>query len=49
MIIDTRDLIEMEKLGREMVRKCAGRPLAIVVFGGVLVTKPTLIVGEGIL
>lgn len=42
-IIARRDLKEMEKWGREMVRSCAGLPLAIVVLGGVLVTKPTFI------
>ncbi|XP_074359562.1 putative disease resistance protein At1g50180 [Apium graveolens] len=41
--LDTKDLKEMEKWGREMVQNCAGLPLAIVVFGGVLVTKPTFI------
>lgn len=33
----------MEKLGREMVRSCAGLPLAIVVLGGLLAAKETLI------
>ncbi|KAL3507583.1 hypothetical protein ACH5RR_032965 [Cinchona calisaya] len=32
----------MEKLGREMVTQCGGLPLAIIVLGGLLVTKPTL-------
>lgn len=32
---------EMEKLGREMVGRCAGLPLAIIVLGGLLATKPT--------
>ncbi|KAK2987400.1 hypothetical protein RJ640_020597 [Escallonia rubra] len=31
---------EMEKLGRDMVRDCGGLPLAIVVIGGLLATKP---------
>ncbi|XP_061371186.1 putative disease resistance protein At1g50180 [Gastrolobium bilobum] len=33
--------VEMEKLGREMVGRCAGLPLAIIVLGGLLATKPT--------
>uniref|UniRef100_A0A2N9J744 Disease resistance protein winged helix domain-containing protein n=1 Tax=Fagus sylvatica TaxID=28930 RepID=A0A2N9J744_FAGSY len=32
----------MEKLGREMVVRCAGLPLAIIVIGGLLATKETL-------
>jgi hypothetical protein len=32
----------MEKLGREMVARCAGLPLAINVLGGLLATKETL-------
>ena len=36
----------MEKLGREMVKKCAGLPLAIVILGGILVTKPSVIEWE---
>ncbi|XP_074357293.1 putative disease resistance protein RXW24L [Apium graveolens] len=36
-----RDYARMEKMGREMVRYCAGLPLAIVILGGILVTKPT--------
>ena len=32
----------MEKLGREMVARCAGLPLAIIVLGGLLATKETL-------
>uniref|UniRef100_A0A166CNA2 Uncharacterized protein n=1 Tax=Daucus carota subsp. sativus TaxID=79200 RepID=A0A166CNA2_DAUCS len=42
----TRDVKRMEELGREMVEHCAGLPLAIVVLGGVLVTKPSLIEWE---
>lgn len=41
--IDIRDIKKMEELGREMVRSCAGLPLAIMVLGGILVTKPSLI------
>ncbi|XP_074356798.1 putative disease resistance protein At1g59620 [Apium graveolens] len=41
-----RDFARMEKLGREMVRHCAGLPLAIVILGGILVTKPSLIEWE---
>ncbi|KAF3959455.1 hypothetical protein CMV_015738 [Castanea mollissima] len=33
---------DMEKLGREMVARCAGLPLAIIVLGGLLATKETL-------
>uniref|UniRef100_A0A2N9HXH1 NB-ARC domain-containing protein n=1 Tax=Fagus sylvatica TaxID=28930 RepID=A0A2N9HXH1_FAGSY len=33
---------DMEKLGREMVVRCAGLPLAIIVLGGLLATKETL-------
>ncbi|PPD72848.1 hypothetical protein GOBAR_DD30250 [Gossypium barbadense] len=33
---------EFEKLGKEMVKKCGGLPLAIVVFGGLLATKKSL-------
>lgn len=38
-----RDFKRMEDMGREMVKYCAGLPLAIVILGGILVTKPTLI------
>ncbi|XP_074357427.1 putative disease resistance protein RXW24L isoform X1 [Apium graveolens] len=31
----------MEDMGREMVKYCAGLPLAIVILGGILVTKPS--------
>lgn len=33
---------EMEKKGREMVRRCGGLPLAIVVLGGLLANRRTL-------
>ncbi|KAG8375955.1 hypothetical protein BUALT_Bualt09G0013000 [Buddleja alternifolia] len=33
---------DMEKLGKEMVRRCCGLPLAILVLGGLLITKYTL-------
>ncbi|KAF2310194.1 hypothetical protein GH714_007151 [Hevea brasiliensis] len=33
---------EFEKLGREMVKKCRGLPIAIVVLGGLLATKKSL-------
>ncbi|XP_074361217.1 putative disease resistance protein At1g59620 isoform X2 [Apium graveolens] len=36
-----RDYKKMEKMGREMVRNCGGLPLAIMILGGILVTKPT--------
>ncbi|XP_074333012.1 putative disease resistance protein At1g59620 [Apium graveolens] len=41
-----RDFVRMEKLGREMVRNCGGLPLAIVILGGILVTKPSVIEWE---
>jgi hypothetical protein len=31
----------MEKLGKEMVGRCGGLPLAIIVLGGLLASKPT--------
>lgn len=39
---ESRICEEMEKLGREMVARCAGLPLAINVLGGLLATKETL-------
>lgn len=38
---DFRISTEMEKLGREMVGRCGGLPLAIIVLGGLLASKPT--------
>lgn len=35
------DYREKEKLGREMVGRCGGLPLAIIVLGGLLASKPT--------
>ncbi|WOG94598.1 hypothetical protein DCAR_0313894 [Daucus carota subsp. sativus] len=44
---DSKDIFtEMEKMGREMVKKCAGLPLAIVILGGILVTKPSVMEWE---
>ncbi|KAG8651378.1 hypothetical protein MANES_07G121200v8 [Manihot esculenta] len=40
---------EYEKLGREMVKKCGGLPLAVVVLGGLLATKKTLKEWEAVL
>ena len=46
-VIDSRDTFTvMEKLGRKMVKKCAGLPLAIVILGGILVTKPSVMEWE---
>nr|AHG28979.1 NBS-LRR protein [Cicer arietinum] len=39
---DSRVSTEMEKLGREMVGRCGGLPLAIIVLGGLLASKPTV-------
>ncbi|WOG94597.1 hypothetical protein DCAR_0313893 [Daucus carota subsp. sativus] len=45
--LDSKEILsEMEKLGREMVKKCAGLPLAIVILGGILVTKLSLMEWE---
>ncbi|XP_052479737.1 probable disease resistance protein At1g58602 [Gossypium raimondii] len=35
--------VEMKKLGKNMVKHCAGLPLAIVVLGGILATKNNLL------
>ncbi|XP_065880795.1 putative disease resistance protein At1g50180 [Euphorbia lathyris] len=40
---DTRTGARMEKLGREMIGKCTGLPLAIIVLGGLLATKTTIL------
>ncbi|KAF2296140.1 hypothetical protein GH714_036331 [Hevea brasiliensis] len=37
-----------EELGREMVKKCGGLPLAVVVLGGLLATKKTLMEWEAV-
>lgn len=42
MMIDTRAIKKMEELGRDMVQNCVGLALAIVVFRGILVRKPTV-------
>ncbi|RDX84079.1 putative disease resistance protein, partial [Mucuna pruriens] len=39
--IDDPDYTEKEKLGREMVGRCGGLPLAIIVLGGLLASKTT--------
>lgn len=39
---DDQELKEKEKLGREMITQCGGLPLAVVVLGGILVTKNSL-------
>ncbi|KAL2463150.1 Disease resistance protein RPP8 [Forsythia ovata] len=39
---ERKNQIDMEKLGKEMVGQCGGLPLAIVVLGGLLMTKSTL-------
>ncbi|KAL2469671.1 Disease resistance protein RPP8 [Abeliophyllum distichum] len=41
-IQERKNQIDMEKLGKEMVGQCGGLPLAIVVLGGLLMTKSTL-------
>lgn len=40
--LDLRNQMDMERLGKEMVAQCGGLPLAIVVLGGLLMTKSTL-------
>ncbi|XP_074335492.1 putative disease resistance protein At1g50180 [Apium graveolens] len=44
--LDVSSIEEMEELGRKLVAECAGLPLAIVVLGGILVTKPSFIEWE---
>ncbi|GMI77625.1 CEL-Activated Resistance 1 [Hibiscus trionum] len=39
---DRRIDAKMEELGKDMVKRCAGLPLAIVVLGGILTTKCSL-------
>ncbi|KAH6821923.1 hypothetical protein C2S53_002808 [Perilla frutescens var. hirtella] len=39
---DLRNKMDMERLGKEMVVQCGGLPLAIVVLGGLLMTKSTI-------
>ncbi|KAM7465839.1 hypothetical protein LguiB_013401 [Lonicera macranthoides] len=39
---DPEEAKEQEKLGIEMARQCGGLPLAIVVLGGILITKHSL-------
>ncbi|XP_051129264.1 probable disease resistance RPP8-like protein 2 [Andrographis paniculata] len=41
-IQDKRNQMDIERLGREMVAQCEGLPLAIVVLGGLLMTKLTV-------
>ncbi|KAL8481086.1 hypothetical protein ACS0TY_027571 [Phlomoides rotata] len=36
---DERNQMDMERLGREMVAQCGGLPLAIIVLGGLLMSK----------
>ncbi|KAK7411950.1 hypothetical protein VNO78_03395 [Psophocarpus tetragonolobus] len=40
--LDDPDYILKEKLGKEMVGRCGGLPLAIIVLGGLLASKPTV-------
>ncbi|KAI3469801.1 hypothetical protein Pfo_026464 [Paulownia fortunei] len=41
-IQDQRNQMDMERLGKEMVGQCGGLPLAIIVLGGLLMTKSTI-------
>ncbi|WCJ44202.1 Disease resistance protein (CC-NBS-LRR class) family [Euphorbia peplus] len=43
---DSRSGAQMENLGREMIGKCTGLPLAIIVLGGLLATKTTILQWE---
>ena len=42
VVVKGDSLLEFESLGKEMVQKCGGLPLAIVVLGGLLRTKNSL-------
>ncbi|KAL0349057.1 UNVERIFIED_CONTAM: putative disease resistance protein RXW24L [Sesamum angustifolium] len=39
---DHKNQMDMERLGKEMVGQCGGLPLAIIVLGGLLMTKSTI-------
>ncbi|KAK7839059.1 disease susceptibility protein lov1 [Quercus suber] len=41
-VLEFKIFEDMEKLGREMVARCVGLPLAIIVLGGLLATIETL-------
>ncbi|GFP83394.1 probable disease resistance rpp8-like protein 4 [Phtheirospermum japonicum] len=41
-IEDQNNHMDMERLGKEMVGQCGGLPLAIIVLGGLLMTKSTI-------
>lgn len=43
---NNKDVKRREEIGTKMVRKCGGLPLAILILGGILVTKPSLIEWE---
>lgn len=42
LFADLVDAEKMEKLGKEMARHCGGLPLAVIVLGGLLITKQKL-------
>ena len=48
LIADFRIRSPVEKLGREMVEKCAGLPLAIIMLGGLLATKANILEWDAI-